>query len=196
MSSRRIGFTDGIATYSRRKRMQAGWDIEQVRTTDATGKRASVQASFGCGRRLLGVRRVIWVAAIALLVVTGAVLAMAEASVTRITKVRLVNLREEGRRGVEILEEIEENLPRYLNSVYLSVMCVQNGSAILVAIVTANIWGELGVMIASVLFTIGYFVAVEAMSKTFAVLPRQRRAGAVAHPLGAGTVFCTGRRAG
>ena len=99
---------------------------------------------------------------------------MAEASVTRITKVRLVNLREEGRRNVDLLEEIEENLPRYLNSVYLSVMCVQNGSAILVAIVTERIWGKLGVTIASVLFTIGYFVAVEAMSKTFAVLHSDR----------------------
>ena len=131
---------------------------------------ASVQASFGWGGGLLAVRRVIWVAAIALLVVFGAVLAMAEASVTRITKVRLVNLREEGRRNVDLLEEIEENLPRYLNSVYLSVMCVQNGSAILVAIVTQSIWGELGVTVASVLFTIGYFVTVEAMAKTFAVL--------------------------
>jgi len=113
---------------------------------------------------------VIWVAAIALLVVFGAVLAMAEASVTRITKVRLVNLREEGRRNVELLEEIEENLPRYLNSVYLSVMCVQNGSAILIAILSERLWGQFGVTVASIVFTIGYFVAVEAMSKTFAVL--------------------------
>jgi CBS domain containing-hemolysin-like protein len=130
--------------------------------------------AFGCGRRLLRVGRVIWVGAIALLVVFGAVLAMAEASVTRMTKVRLVSLREEGRRNVELLEEIEGNLPRYLNSVYLSVMCVQNGSAILVAILADRIWGQLGVTVASALFTIGYFVAVEAMSKTFAVLHSDR----------------------
>ena len=105
---------------------------------------------------------------------------MAEASVTRITKVRLVNLREEGRRNVELLEEIEVNLPRYLNSVYLSVMCVQNGSAILVAILADRLWGQLGVTIASAGFTIGYFVSVEAMSKTFAVLHSDRVALALA----------------
>ena len=99
---------------------------------------------------------------------------MAEASITRITKVRLVNLREEGRRNVELLEEIEDNLPRYLNSVYLSVMCVQNGSAILVAILADHLWGQVGVTIASAGFTIGYFVSVEAMSKTFAVLHSDR----------------------
>jgi CBS domain containing-hemolysin-like protein len=117
---------------------------------------------------------VIWLAAIALLVVFGSVLAMAEASITRITKVRLVSLREEGRRNVELLEEIEDKLPRYLNSVYLSVMCVQNGSAILVAILADRLWGQLGVTVASAVFTIGYFVSVEAMSKTFAVLHSDR----------------------
>lgn len=116
----------------------------------------------------------IWLAAIALLVVFGSVLAMAEASITRITKVRLVSLREEGRRNVELLEEIEDKLPRYLNSVYLSVMCVQNGSAILVAILADHLWGQLGVTVASAVFTIGYFVSVEAMSKTFAVLHSDR----------------------
>lgn len=129
---------------------------------------------------LLGVGRVIWIGSIALLVVFGAVLAMAEASITRMTKVRLVSLREEGRRNVELLEEIEGNLPRYLNSVYLSVMCVQNGSAILVAMVADRIWGQLGVTVASVAFTIGYFVSVEAMSKTFAVLHSDRVALALA----------------
>lgn len=116
----------------------------------------------------------VWVGAIAVLVVFGSVLAMAEASITRMTKVRLVSLREEGRRNVDLLEKIEDDLPRYLNSVYLSVMFVQNGSAILVAIYSDRLYGELGVTIASVLFTVGYFVSVEAMSKTFAVLHSDR----------------------
>jgi CBS domain containing-hemolysin-like protein len=173
MSSRRIGFTDGIATYSRRSWMHDGWDIERPRPRDVTRDRLSPGAFRSVGR-LLPLATVIWVGAIALLVVFGSVLAMAEASITRITKVRLVNLREEGRRNVELLEEIENNLPRYLNSVYLSVMCVQNGSAILVAILADHLWGQLGVSIASAGFTIGYFVSVEAMSKTFAVLHSDR----------------------
>jgi CBS domain containing-hemolysin-like protein len=123
---------------------------------------------------------VIWAGAIALLVVFGAVLAMAEAAITRLTRVRLVSLREEGRRNVELLEEIEGNLPRYLNSVYLAVMCSQNGSAILIAILSDRLWGQFGVTVASVVFTIGYFVAVEAMSKTYAVLHSDRVALALA----------------
>jgi CBS domain containing-hemolysin-like protein len=138
-----------------------------------TGRRSSPGA-FAAGAILLPVAWVFWLGAIALLVVFGSVLAMAEAATTRMTKVRLVALREEGRRNVELLEEIENDVPRYLNAVYLSVMCVQNGSAILVAIYAERQWGQLGVTVASVLFTIGYFVAVEAMSKTFAVLHSDR----------------------
>jgi Mg2+/Co2+ transporter CorB len=123
---------------------------------------------------------VIWAGAIALLIVFGAVLAMAEAAITRMTKVRIVNLREEGARNVELLEEIEGNLPRYLNAVYLAVMCSQNGSAILIAILSERLWGKVGVTVASVVFTIGYFVAVEAMSKTYAVLHSDRVALALA----------------
>ncbi|HEY8518292.1 MAG TPA: hemolysin family protein [Candidatus Binatia bacterium] len=122
----------------------------------------------------------VWLGAIALLVIFGSVLAMAEASITRMTKVRLVALREEGRRNVDVLEKIESDVPRYLNAVYLSVMCVQNGSAILVAIYAERQWGQFGVTVASVLFTVGYFVAVEAMSKTFAVLHSDRVALALA----------------
>lgn len=133
-----------------------------------------VQAAFPSEAILLGLAWVIWVGAIALLVVFGSVLAMAEASLTRMTKVRLVALREEGRRNVEALERIQDALPRYLNSVYLSVMFVQNGSAILVAIYADRLYGQLGVTVASVLFTVGYFVTVEAMSKTFAVLHSDR----------------------
>ena len=81
-------------------------------------------------------------AAVLTLVLLGLVLAMAEASITRMTKVRLVTLREEGARNVELLEEIEGNLPRYLNSVYLAVMCSQNGSAILIAILSERSSGQ------------------------------------------------------
>lgn len=150
--------------------------VTRVRPSPGTlsGVRLQSRRAFRPFDGLLRVARVIWVGAIALLVVFGAVLAMAEASITRITKVRLVSLREEGKRNVELLEEIEVNLPRYLNSVYLSVMCVQNGSAILIAILSERLWGQMGVTIASICFTIGYFVSVEAMSKTFAVLHSDR----------------------
>jgi len=53
-------------------------------------------------------------------------------------------------------------------------MIVQNGSAILVAILADRTFDNLGVTIASLAFTLVYFVVVEAMSKTFGVLHSDR----------------------
>ena len=70
--------------------------------------------------------------------------------------------------------KIESDPPRYLNAVYLTVMFVQNGSAILVAILAEREFGSTWVTLASFGFTILYFVVVEAMAKTFAVLHTDR----------------------
>jgi CBS domain containing-hemolysin-like protein len=121
-----------------------------------------------------------WIIAIGVLVLLGAILAMAEAAITRTSKVRIVALREEGRRNAETLERIEADLPRHLNSVYLAVMVMQNGSAILVAILADRLVDNLWVTVISIAFTLGYFVVVEAMSKTFAVLHSDRVALALA----------------
>ena len=114
-----------------------------------------------------------WLIAL-LLVLLGTVLAAAEASLTRTSRVRALALEEEGRRNAETLVKIESDPPRYLNAVYLSVMFVQNGSAILVAFLAEREWGNSWVTIASFAFTLVYFVVVEAMAKTFAVLHTDR----------------------
>jgi putative hemolysin len=115
----------------------------------------------------------LWLVALAL-VLLGTVLAAAEASLTRTSRVRALALEEEGRRNAETLVKIESDPPRYLNAVYLSVMFVQNGSAILVAFLAENEFGpgDSGpwVGLVSFVFTLLYFVVVEAMAKTFAVL--------------------------
>lgn len=119
-------------------------------------------------------------ALVALLVIVGSVLAVSEASLTRITRVRAMSLKEEGRRNAALLEKIEADLPRYLNSVYFSVMLVQNGSAILVAILAERSFAGEGdgwwVALVSAVFTLAYFVFVEAMSKTFGVVHSDRAA--------------------
>ena len=104
------------------------------------------------------------------LVLFGSVLAMAEASLTRMTRVRAMALEEEGRRNAERLVAIESDPPSYLNAVYLWVMLAQNGSAILVAILAEQYFGRVWITVVSILFTLAYFVAVEAMSKTYAIL--------------------------
>ncbi|HXF37945.1 MAG TPA: DUF21 domain-containing protein, partial [Actinomycetota bacterium] len=119
----------------------------------------------------------IWLGvAVAVLVLLGSVLAVAEAALTRMSRVRAMALREEGRRNAALLERIEADPPRYLNSIYLAVMFAQNGSAILVAILSERLYGSLGVTLVSVAFTLLYFVVVEAMSKTFGILHSDRAA--------------------
>jgi CBS domain containing-hemolysin-like protein len=120
------------------------------------------------------------IAVVVLLVLLGSVLAMAEASVSRMSRVRAMALREDGRRNAPLLERIEEQPARYLNSIYLAVMFCQNGSAIMVAIITERYTNNLGVTLISVGFTLVYFVVVEAMSKTYAILHSDRVALALA----------------
>jgi len=112
--------------------------------------------------------------AVAALVLLGTTLALAEASFTRVSRVRAISLHKDGRPNGALLERIASDLPRYLNAVYLAVMLAQNGSAILVAILAEAYFGALGITLVSVAFTLGYFVVVEAMGKTFAVLHSDR----------------------
>jgi putative hemolysin len=121
----------------------------------------------------------LWWGLAVVLVLFGSVLAAAEASLTRTSRIRALALEEDKRRNAETLVKIESDPPRYLNAVYLAVMFVQNGSAILVAILAENDFGPGDgggpwVGIVSFVFTILYFVVVEAMAKTFAVLHTDR----------------------
>ena len=117
---------------------------------------------------------------VVILVAFGSLLAMAEASLTRMTRVRALALEEDGRRNAATLVRIESEPPQYLNAIYLAVMLAQNGSAILVAILAERQLGNIWITIISVLFTLAYFVVVEAMSKTFAILHSDRVALALA----------------
>lgn len=104
------------------------------------------------------------------LVALGSVLALAEASLSRVSRVRALALQGEGRRHAAALVKVETDPAPHLNAIYLSVMIAQNGSAVLVAVLTARVWGDTGVTVASLLFTLLYFVLVEALSKTVAIL--------------------------
>jgi CBS domain containing-hemolysin-like protein len=128
-----------------------------------------------------------WVIA-AFLVLFGSVLAMAEASLTRMSRVRALALAEDGRRNADLLVRLESDPPRFLNSIYFAVMIVQNGSAILVALLAERTWGDSAVTLASLVFTLLYFVLVEAMSKTFGIQNSDRVALALAP-----VVFLLGR---
>jgi putative hemolysin len=106
---------------------------------------------------------------IVLLVALGSLLAVAETATSRMTHVRAIALKEAGRRNASLLETIESDPPRYLNPIYLVVLCVQNGAAILVAVAAEEWFGDLGITLVSVGFTLVYFVVVEAMAKTWGI---------------------------
>jgi len=111
-----------------------------------------------------------WVAGLVVgLVLFGSILAIAESSISRMTRFRAGTLRQEGRRNAALLEEIERDPAPYLNSIYLAVMFAQNGSAILVALVAEHYFADVGI-------TLAYFVVVEAMSKTYGILHSDRAA--------------------
>lgn len=120
------------------------------------------------------------VACVVALVVLGAVLAMAEASISRMSRVRAAALKEDRRRNAALLEAIELDPAPYLNSIYLAVMLAQNGSAILVARLADSYFDDLGITLVSVAFTLVYFIVVEAMAKTFGILHSDRAALALA----------------
>ena len=69
-----------------------------------------------------------WIVVVAL-VILGSLMALAESALTRITRVKALALEDEGRRNAALLVKLESDPPRYLNSVYLCVVLVQNGSA-------------------------------------------------------------------
>jgi len=117
---------------------------------------------------------------ILLLVLFGSMLAVAEAAISRISLSRAIALKEERRRNAGLLVRIEEAPEKYLNAVYLAAVFTQNGSAVLVAILADRYFGDLGITLVSIGFTLVYFVVVEAMSKTYAILHSDRMALAVA----------------
>ncbi len=110
------------------------------------------------------------VGVVVVLVLFASVLAVAESSISRMTRVRAIALEAEGRRNAALLERLEADPPRYLNAIYLMVMLAQNGSAVLVAIISEYYFDTLGITLVSLGFTLAYFVMVEAMSKTFGIL--------------------------
>ncbi len=117
---------------------------------------------------------------ILVLVMLGSMVALAEAALSRTTLARAIALKEESRRNAGLLVQMEETPEKYLNAVYLLAVFVQNGSAVLVAVLADRYFDDLGITLMSVGFTLFYFVVVEAMSKTFAILHSDRVALAIA----------------
>lgn len=119
----------------------------------------------------------IWLLAVTLiLVLVAAVLAVAETSITRMSRARAAALVEQERRGAERLVRIVDNLERDLNAVYLSVNVVQVVQSVLVGVLAGRLFGALGVAIGVVLNVVVLFTIAEAAPKTWALQHTDRAA--------------------
>jgi putative hemolysin len=103
------------------------------------------------------------------LLVVQAFLAIAEVSLTRISKIKVITLEEEGHRGAHSLLQLVEHPERFLNSILLLVNVCQTVSAILVGFVADRLFGTIGVVIGALVNIILVFVLTEAAPKTWAI---------------------------
>jgi CBS domain containing-hemolysin-like protein len=116
-----------------------------------------------------------------LLVIFAALLAIAETSMTRISRIKAMALADEGRRGAGLLINLLQHPERFLNTILLSVLIVQTVQTSLATIVGINLFGRVWGSIAAVFFNVVLtFVIAEAAPKTWALQHTERAALATA----------------
>lgn len=111
------------------------------------------------------------------------VLAAAETSLIRISRVRVTALAEAGSHRARRLLLLLQDLPRVVNAILLTVLLVQIGAAAITGLLAQRWFGNVGVTVASVVLTLVLFVYSEAIPKTFAVRYPDRVALALSYPV-------------
>lgn len=117
------------------------------------------------------------------LFVAAVFLAAAEAALLRVPRVRVEVLADQGDAGAERVLRLIRDLPRVMNTVLLTVLFVQIGSATVAGVLAERNFGGIGVTIASALLTVILFVYAEAIPKTYAVRNPLAVARFVARPV-------------
>ena len=124
----------------------------------------------------------IGIIAVAVLMLSAAVLAMAETSLTHLGRGRARALEEEGARGARFLTAMLDDRERHLNPVLLLVLICHLAAATIIAVLADHRWGMEGVLIALAVEIVVIFVVAEAAPKTWA-LQDPGRSAMVAAPL-------------
>lgn len=120
---------------------------------------------------------------LALALLLAVFLALAEASLLRISEFRARSLAEEGDRAGIRLGGLLERLPEVLNLILFLALLAQIGSATITGVLAQRWFGNLGVTISSVALTIALFIYGEAIPKTYAVRHAERTALFVSGPI-------------
>jgi len=123
-------------------------------------------------------RPVDWVlvAVIVLLLAISGLLALAETSLVRTSRVRARSLLDEKRRGARQLSRLIEHPEQFLNPVLLLVLICQLVSATLVGVLASAWLGAIGVVVGTVFEVVVIFVIFEAVPKNWAVHNSDRAA--------------------
>lgn len=110
------------------------------------------------------------------LVAASAVLAVAETSLTRMSRAKAQSLVEEHRRGAHGVARLVEHPERSLNPILLLELLCQLVAATLVGVIAARLFGALGVTVATIFEVVVIFVLGEATPKNLAVRNPERAA--------------------
>ena len=112
----------------------------------------------------------IWLlVAVGVFIILSGFLAMAETGLTRTNRVRIMALAEQHRRGAHLLLQLIEHPERTINPVLFMLLLCNLVAATLVGVVSADLFGGLGVAVATVFEVVVIFIFAEAAPKTWAV---------------------------
>jgi CBS domain containing-hemolysin-like protein len=114
-------------------------------------------------------------AAVVVLFALSAVLALSETAFTKMSRIRAIQLEEEGRRGAGRLTRMLEEPARTLNAVLLAVLICQFTAATLVGVLVEQL-GALAVLVGTVVEVVLFFVVAEVAPKTYAIQHTDRAA--------------------
>ncbi|MEY2459514.1 MAG: magnesium and cobalt exporter, family, partial [Acidimicrobiaceae bacterium] len=114
------------------------------------------------------------------LVAFAAVLAVAETSLTHLSRGRAAALAEDGDKRAAMLARLLERRERVINPVLLVLLTCHLAAATIVAVIASHRWGPSGVVATFVVELIVIFVFAEAVPKTYALLATDQSALRVA----------------
>jgi CBS domain containing-hemolysin-like protein len=114
-------------------------------------------------------------AAVVVLFALSAVLALSETAFTKMSRIRAIQLQEEGKRGAARLARMLEEPARTLNAVLLVVLVCQFTAATLVGVLVEQL-GALAVLVGTVVEVVLFFVVAEVAPKTYAIQHTDRAA--------------------
>lgn len=108
--------------------------------------------------------------------------AVAEMSLSRMTKPRASSLADKGMKSGKSLKRLVDHPERWVNPLLLTVNICQTVQTTLTALVAGRVFGAGGVVVGVILNVLVFFVLAEAVPKTYAVLYPQRAALLAARP--------------